>query len=67
METDNNNKNLEIKGTNNYSCQGKKRQVTWKKHGFLLKSFIYRQIGIYIYYIVKSVINSMPFLLTAAS
>lgn len=68
IETDNNNsKNLEIKGTNNYSCQGKKRQVTWKKHVFLLKYFIYGQIGIYINYIVKSVINSMPSPLTVAS
>lgn len=27
----NNNKNLEIKGINNYSCQDKKREVTWKE------------------------------------
>lgn len=39
IETDNNNKNLELKGTNNYSCQGKKRQVTWKKHFFSFKIF----------------------------
>lgn len=48
IETDNN-KNLEIKGANNYFCQGKERQVTWKNHAFLLKIFIYGQIGIYIY------------------
>lgn len=45
IETDN--KNLEIKGAN--CCQGKKRQVTWKDHSFLLKFFIYGQIGMYIY------------------
>lgn len=33
IETDSN-KNLEIKGANN-SCQGKKRQITWKNHAFL--------------------------------
>lgn len=27
-KNNNNNKNLEIKGTNNYSCQDKKREVT---------------------------------------
>lgn len=27
----NNNKNLEIKGINNYSCQDKKREDTWKE------------------------------------
>lgn len=31
MDKNNNNKNLEIKGTNNYSCQDKKREVTWKE------------------------------------
>lgn len=41
----NNNKILDIKSTNNYSCQGKKREVIWKEqHIFLLKSFIYGQI-----------------------
>lgn len=34
----NNNKNLEIKGINNYSCQDKKREVTWKERKkFFLK------------------------------
>lgn len=69
IETDNNNKNLEIKGTNDYSCWGKKKESTWKEqHVFPLKSFIYGQIGIYIYHFLKSVINYVIlFLLTAAS
>lgn len=51
----NNNKNLEIKGTNNYPCQDKKKEVIGRNKMLFIffKSFIYGQIGIYIYYIVK--------------
>lgn len=39
----NNNKNLEIKGTNNYSCQDKKREVTWKEQnvGFFFFNLLF--------------------------
>lgn len=39
----NNNKNLEIKGTNNHSCQDKKREVTWKEQnvGFFFLNLLF--------------------------
>lgn len=45
----NNNKNLEIKGINNYSCQDKKREVTWKEQKkFVFKSYLWANWNIYL-------------------
>lgn len=35
MDNNNNNKNLEIKGTSNYTYQDEKREVTCKEQGVL--------------------------------
>lgn len=37
----NNNKNLEIKGINNYSCQDKKTEVTWKEGKKFFKKILF--------------------------
>lgn len=68
MTNNNNNKNLEIQGTDYYFQGQEKRTLQGTKYFSFKNLFIYEKIRIYTYYIVKSVTNHIiPFLLIAAS